>query len=82
VALITFLVVGIVFLAGRFTVEGQSAGAIRHRRQRRHPPDGDIATGDHHVRRHIRLRRSRIGGHCGRRNRESGEGDAEGHQLY
>jgi L-asparagine permease len=26
VALITFLVVGIVFLAGRFTVEGQSTG--------------------------------------------------------
>jgi L-asparagine transporter-like permease len=66
VALVTFLVVGIVFLAGRFTIKGQSTGFSRHRRQRGHPADRCAAAGDHHLERDFRLRRSGIGGRRGR----------------
>ncbi len=81
VALTTFLVVGIVFLAGRFKVDGHAHRAQPVVRPRRVLPDRPAAGGARHLRGDLRLRRSRIGRHGRRRDGGTGEDHAARDQL-
>lgn len=70
VALVTFLVVGIVFLAGRFKVERQPTDVSVISDHGGILPTGILQLVIIHLRGHLRLCRSRIGGHRGRRAAE------------